>query len=226
MGRFCSPGWFGTHVQPVNSPLLALQELQHLGLVDARGRRPRDRRDGRLRAEQCQPRGHPAGLGEDAFGQDPRSSRWIRWLLGGAPRPGGHLHDRVSTANWGSGRTRSHVVVTMSWSPPPILLIFEICRGGVTLQGIRTNLRVSLTYLRSWLQGRGAVAIDNLMEDAAAVEISRMQLWQWIRHGAYTTSGERVTRDLVAGMLVEEVARLRAETLTRLGGRSRRLATS
>lgn len=84
--------------------------------------------------------------------------------------------------------------------------------GGVTLPGVRTNLRVSLTYLCSWVLGRGAVAIDHLMEDAATVEISRMQLWQWIRHGAYTVSHERVTRDLVAGMLAEEAGRLRAET--------------
>ncbi len=49
------------------------------------------------------------------------------------------------------------------------------------------------------------MAIDHLMEDAATVEISRIQLWQWIRHGATTTAGVRITRELGAGMLAEEV---------------------
>jgi malate synthase len=71
--------------------------------------------------------------------------------------------------------------------------------GGVTLQGARTNVRVSLTYLHGWVLGRGAVPIDHLMEDTATVEISRMQLWQWIRHGARTSSGEMITRELVSG---------------------------
>jgi malate synthase len=84
--------------------------------------------------------------------------------------------------------------------------------GGVTLRGVRTNLRVSLAYLRSWVQGRGAVAIDHLMEDAATVEISRMQLWQWIRHRARTTSGVEVTRDLVAALLAEEVEQMLADS--------------
>jgi malate synthase len=75
----------------------------------------------------------------------------------------------------------------------------------VTLAGVRTNLRVPLMYLAAWVGGRGAVAIDHLMEDAATVEISRMQLWQWIRHGATTAAGVTITRALVAGMLAEEV---------------------
>jgi malate synthase len=75
----------------------------------------------------------------------------------------------------------------------------------ITLAGVRTNLRIPLSYLSAWVGGQGAVAIDHLMEDAATVEISRMQLWQWIRHGATTTAGVRITRELVAGMLAEEV---------------------
>lgn len=88
------------------------------------------------------------------------------------------------------------------------LTAIEGVPGGITLRGVRTNLRVSLAYLCSWVQGRGAVAIDNLMEDAATVEISRMQLWQWIRHGAKTTSGVRITRELVAALLAEEVEQM------------------
>jgi malate synthase len=84
-----------------------------------------------------------------------------------------------------------------------------IALGGmprsITLAGVRTNLRVPLTYLSAWLGGRGAVAINHLMEDAATVEISRMQIWQWIRHNAHMSGGVPITRDLVAAMLAEEV---------------------
>ena len=75
----------------------------------------------------------------------------------------------------------------------------------ITLAGVRTNLRVPLAYLSAWVGGRGAVAINHLMEDAATVEISRMQIWQWIRHSARMTGGVLITRDLVAAMLAEEV---------------------
>ncbi|HEX6759194.1 MAG TPA: malate synthase A [Propionibacteriaceae bacterium] len=76
---------------------------------------------------------------------------------------------------------------------------------SISLAGVRTNLRVPLAYLSAWVGGRGAVAINHLMEDAATVEISRMQIWQWIRHGAHMTGGIPITRDLVAAMLAEEV---------------------
>jgi malate synthase len=55
--------------------------------------------------------------------------------------------------------------------------------GEVTEAGIRTNVSVGIRYLASWLNGNGAAAIDNLMEDAATAEISRGQLWQWVHHG-------------------------------------------
>jgi malate synthase len=83
---------------------------------------------------------------------------------------------------------------------------------SVTLAGVRTNLRVPLAYLSAWLGGRGAVAINHLMEDAATVEISRMQIWQWIRHGARMTGGVPITRDLVAAMLAEEVEQTLEDT--------------
>ncbi|MGO1974268.1 MAG: malate synthase A [Propionibacteriaceae bacterium] len=98
------------------------------------------------------------------------------------------------------GRTREDVVA-------------RACRlrelGGlsdeVTLEGVRTNIRVSLEYLAAWLDGRGAVAIDHLMEDAATVEISRMQLWQWIRHAVVTAEGMRVTAVVVRRQVDQEV---------------------
>ncbi len=80
--------------------------------------------------------------------------------------------------------------------------------GAVTLDGVRTNIRVSLEYLAAWVNGAGAVAIDNLMEDAATVEISRMQIWQWVRHHVATADGATVTEELVSRLLEEEAATL------------------
>jgi len=75
--------------------------------------------------------------------------------------------------------------------------------GGVTRAGLRTNIRVGLEYLAAWVGGAGAVAIDNLMEDAATAEISRMQIWQWVRHGARLDDGTVVTAELVEANLTE-----------------------
>jgi malate synthase len=78
----------------------------------------------------------------------------------------------------------------------------------VTEAGLRNNVSVAIQYLAAWLGGTGAVAIYNLMEDAATAEISRSQVWQWIRHGVRLADGPVVTRDLAAGVLQEELARL------------------
>ncbi len=64
--------------------------------------------------------------------------------------------------------------------------LLTVPQGEVTEQGLRTNIRVSLFYLESWLRGFGCVPIANLMEDAATVEISRSQIWQWIQYGKIT----------------------------------------
>jgi malate synthase len=64
------------------------------------------------------------------------------------------------------------------------LLETGIVGGQVSEAGARLNVNVALQYIEAWLQGNGAVAIHNLMEDAATAEISRAQLWQWIRHRA------------------------------------------
>ena len=82
--------------------------------------------------------------------------------------------------------------------------------GAVTEAGIRTNVSVGVRYIASWLTGTGAAAIDNLMEDAATAEISRSQVWQWIRHGVRMDDGREVTADLAAAILNEETDRLRA----------------
>jgi malate synthase len=68
--------------------------------------------------------------------------------------------------------------------------------GEITEQGLRTNVSVGVRYLDAWLHGVGAAAIDNLMEDAATAEISRSQVWQWVRAGRFE-AGE-VRREIEA----------------------------
>jgi malate synthase len=80
--------------------------------------------------------------------------------------------------------------------------------GLVTEGGVRMNVEVALLYLESWLRGNGAVAIHNLMEDAATAEISRTQLWQWIRHGAHIDGAGEMTREYYQEVRGEELARL------------------
>ena len=63
--------------------------------------------------------------------------------------------------------------------------------GEITEQGLRTNVSVGIRYLDAWLHGVGAAAIDNLMEDAATAEISRSQVWQWVRAGRFTAEQVR-----------------------------------
>ena len=82
--------------------------------------------------------------------------------------------------------------------------------GSITEAGVRTNIAVGVEYLAAWLGGLGAVALNNLMEDAATAEISRSQLWQWIHHGVTTDAGQSVTKAYVTGMMEEEVATLAA----------------
>jgi malate synthase len=83
--------------------------------------------------------------------------------------------------------------------------------GKVTESGLRSNVSVAVQYLTAWLGGNGAVAIFNLMEDAATSEIARSQVWQWIHNGVVLDTGERVTPELVRQILDEETAKLDAD---------------
>ena len=82
----------------------------------------------------------------------------------------------------------------------------------ITEQGLRTNVSVGVQYLEAWLRGSGAVPLFNLMEDAATAEISRAQIWQWIRHARGKLSdGRKVTRELFQEVLNEELGRIQAD---------------
>jgi malate synthase len=80
--------------------------------------------------------------------------------------------------------------------------------GQITEVGLRLNISVGLQYVNAWLNGNGAAAINNLMEDAATAEISRSQIWQWIRHEAKLSDGRTVTRALYQELRSQELAKL------------------
>jgi malate synthase len=88
--------------------------------------------------------------------------------------------------------------------------LLRVPSGPRTEEGLRHNLRVGVQYLAAWLSGTGCVPLYDLMEDAATAEISRAQVWQWLRHGARLEDGQRVERALVARILDQEVTALRA----------------
>ncbi|MBO9374889.1 MAG: malate synthase A, partial [Chloroflexus sp.] len=80
----------------------------------------------------------------------------------------------------------------------------------ITEQGMRLNINVGIQYLGSWLAGNGCVPVFNLMEDAATAEISRAQIWQWIRSPkGVLEDGRKVTVELFRQMLPEELAKVR-----------------
>jgi len=102
-------------------------------------------------------------------------------------------------------RQREDVQVTAAQ-----LLNAKATPGQVTEVGLRNNISVGIQYLEAWLRGSGAVAINNLMEDAATAEISRSQVWQWVHNGVVTAEGTTVTADLVRQLQDEELAKVRA----------------
>ncbi|MCB0132349.1 MAG: malate synthase A, partial [Caldilineaceae bacterium] len=87
--------------------------------------------------------------------------------------------------------------------------------GTVTEAGVRMNVNVALQYIDAWLNGNGAAAIHNLMEDAATAEISRSQIWQWLHHGAKLDDGRPVTKELYAQIRAEELDKLGGSTVSR-----------
>jgi malate synthase len=100
-------------------------------------------------------------------------------------------------------RLREDVAVTADQ-----LLDVKATPGAATAAGLRAAVDVGVRYLASWLSGNGAAAIHNLMEDAATAEISRSQVWQWVRNGVVLDTGAEVTTELVREVLDEVRAAL------------------
>jgi Malate synthase len=87
--------------------------------------------------------------------------------------------------------------------------LLEVPTGEITEAGLRLNINVGLQYLEAWLRGNGCVPINNLMEDAATAEISRAQVWQWVRHQAKLNDGRAISRELVVRTMHEELEKLK-----------------
>ena len=103
-------------------------------------------------------------------------------------------------------KTASQLQVLSGHYHPLVNQLLEPPRGPITEAGVRRNLRVSLIYLESWLRGIGCVPIDHLMEDAATAEISRAQVWQWLRHPrAQVTGVGRLTEAIARVWMTEEL---------------------
>jgi malate synthase len=90
------------------------------------------------------------------------------------------------------------------------LIDVRIDNGAITEQGISNNVDVALQYINSWLEGVGAAAIHNLMEDAATAEISRAQLWQWIKNKVKLSDGRDMTAKLYTELVEKHVSELSA----------------
>ena len=88
--------------------------------------------------------------------------------------------------------------------------LVQVPQGTITEAGLRQNVNVGIGYIEAWLRGNGCVPLHNLMEDAATAEISRSQIWQWLRHKAVLADGRLVDTALCRAILDEELAALKA----------------
>ncbi|MEU3921287.1 malate synthase A [Streptomyces sp. NPDC029004] len=91
------------------------------------------------------------------------------------------------------------------------LIAIDSLDARPTYEGLRNAVQVGIRYIEAWLRGLGAVAIFNLMEDAATAEISRSQIWQWINAGVVFENGELATPELARKVATQELAAIRAE---------------
>jgi malate synthase len=115
------------------------------------------------------------------------------------------VFDRLMPGPNNLGRMREDVEVSAAD-------LLRVPEGRVTRAGLRNNIDVGLRYLAAWLGGNGCVPIHNLMEDAATAEISRAQLWQWVRHTTPLEDGTPVTLDLVREEAQSVLGEIRRET--------------
>ena len=88
--------------------------------------------------------------------------------------------------------------------------LIQVPTGPKTEAGLRQNVAVGIGYVEGWLRGIGCVPLFNLMEDAATAEISRAQVWQWVRHNQKLDDGRAITKELVRGIVREENDKVKA----------------
>jgi malate synthase len=89
--------------------------------------------------------------------------------------------------------------------------LVKVPEGTITEEGLRMNINVGILYLESWLAGNGAVALHNLMEDAATAEISRTQVWQWLKAGAKLDDGREINHSLYEDLRDDEIVQIKED---------------
>ena len=89
--------------------------------------------------------------------------------------------------------------------------LLELPKGTVTEAGIRKNINVGILYMEAWLRGNGAVALYNLMEDAATAEISRTQVWQWLKNEVKLEDGRLFNVGLYKEIFNDEIEKIITE---------------
>ena len=184
-----------------------------------------------LLAQSCHKRGAYAIGGMAAqvpIRGDPRSQEAIDKVVADKKREAAEGYEGAWVAHPGLVPVVMRVFTEHSPESDIVIAGTEVSRENllrvpepkVSEQAVRANIGVSLRYLESWLGGVGCVAINNLMEDTATVEICRAQIWQWIHHSIRLLEGPAITRDSFRSMLREETARIMNEigsTAYRLG---------
>jgi malate synthase len=174
-----------------------------------------------LLAKSCHKRGAYAIGGMAAqvpIRGDPRSQEAIDKVVADKKREAAEGYEGAWVAHPGLVPVVKGVFYARSAESKNTDVIAEITREDllrmpkpkISEQALRANVSISLRYLESWLGGLGCVAIDNLMEDTATVEICRAQIWQWIHHSAKLLDGSTITRGLFRAILREEMAKMMA----------------
>ncbi|SEJ50194.1 malate synthase [Deinococcus reticulitermitis] len=194
----------------------------------------------KLAVQTCHRRGAPAIGGMSAFipvkGNEDENQRAFEQVRLDKEREATNGHDGTWVAHPGMVALATEVFDRLMPAPNQIdsdkqrdltitaadLLIPP--EGSVTEQGVRTNINVGIQYLAAWLRGSGAVPIHNLMEDAATAEISRAQLWQWLKSGVTLEDGRVLDQALFDELYEDEVRKL-GETFGDAAQLFRRTAT-
>lgn len=181
----------------------------------------------KLAIQTCHKRGAPAIGGMSAFipvkGDEEKNAAAFEQVRIDKEREANNGHDGTWVAHPGMVALATEVFDRIMPTPNQIdsdkqkdftLTAADLLtppKGAPTEAGVRMNINVGIQYLAAWLRGSGAVPIHNLMEDAATAEISRAQLWQWLKQGVKLEDGRTLDQELFDGLYADEVQKLGAD---------------
>lgn len=181
----------------------------------------------KLAIQTCHKRGAPAIGGMSAFipvkGDEEKNAAAFEQVRIDKEREANNGHDGTWVAHPGMVQLATEVFDRIMPTPNQIdsdkqkdftLTAADLLtppEGAPTEAGVRMNINVGIQYLAAWLRGSGAVPIHNLMEDAATAEISRAQLWQWLKQGVKLEDGRTLDQELFDALYADEVQKLGAD---------------